>query len=217
MAQHPRQRILDLAERADHLADALAGDVLEIARFVDRGELILDVVGEPGLVAVRERGAERPGVVVDDLGRLQDLVGRRLHDLDGGAELARRARHAPLAAFVQQARQFVGVLGDGVAQARKLAREGLRVAVARGRAGRHRRARGERRARRALFISSIRKSLRCTVRAPRPNVFLSVPTAAPGRAPPACSVAAQPLMLGCAASNSFGVYRSVRHFTQNKR
>ena len=58
---------LDRVQGRDHFADALAGEILEIAGLVDPHDLVLDVLGKPALVIGLERGGERLGAVVDDL------------------------------------------------------------------------------------------------------------------------------------------------------
>ena len=113
------------------LADALAGEVLEIAGLVDLHHVILDVLREAALVIGLQRGGERAGAVVDDLGGLQDFLRGLFHALDRGAELAGGVRHAPLAAFADERGEFALVVRDGIVQAGKLALERLHVCVGR--------------------------------------------------------------------------------------
>ena len=60
---------------------------------------------------------------------MQDPVGGLLHGVDGGAELAGRARHPPLLAVGQQRGEFARVAGEGVAQMRELALERRELAA----------------------------------------------------------------------------------------
>ena len=99
-----RHALLDHVERLDHLADALAGEILEIAGLEQPRDVLLDVLRHAARVAGQLRGGERLGAVVDRLGRLQDLVGRLLHRLDRGAELAGGTRHAAFLALADQRR-----------------------------------------------------------------------------------------------------------------
>ena len=123
--EHARHLVLEHVQGADHLADALAGEILEIAGFVDLHHVVLDVLGQPALVVGLQRGGERLGAVVDDLDRFQDLLRGLFHAVDRGAEFVGRARHAALLAVADQRGQIALVAGDGVVDERQLALETL--------------------------------------------------------------------------------------------
>ena len=123
--EHGRDLVLDHRHGADHIADALAGKILEIAGFVDLHDVVLDVLGQAALVIVLQRGGERPGAFVDDLDRFQNFLRGVIHAVDRGAQFVGRARHAALLAVADQGGKFALVAGDGVADLRQLALETL--------------------------------------------------------------------------------------------
>ena len=88
----PGDMLLDERQRLDHLADALAGEILEIAGLENLHDAVLDVVGEPLLVAALEHRRERVRGLVDVLGGLQHLLGRLLGAADDRFEFAAGAR-----------------------------------------------------------------------------------------------------------------------------
>ena len=81
----------------DHLADALAGKILEIAGLeYECTTCSLDVLRQRALVIALQRGGERLGVVIDAFGGFENVLRRLVHALDRGAEFAGRARQAAL-------------------------------------------------------------------------------------------------------------------------
>ena len=107
LVEHDRLELLDAApdfhqaadvlleerQGLDHLADPLAGQVLEIAGLENLHHPVADVVGEALLVLALERGGQRVGALVDVLGGLQHLLRRLLGAAHDGRKLAaRRAR-----------------------------------------------------------------------------------------------------------------------------
>ena len=89
------------------MGDALAGEVLEIAGLENLHHAILDVVGEPLLVAALDRRRQRVGGLVDLLGRLQDRLRRLLGAADDGVQArGARARSVRCRARRRRARPF---------------------------------------------------------------------------------------------------------------
>ncbi len=130
--EHGRELLLDQVQGVDHLGDALAGEVLEIAGLVDRHRALLDVLGEPALVVAPERGGQRLGAVVDAFGRVQDFLRGFFHAADRGAEFAGRARHTALLAFADQGSDLAPVMRDRFLHERELALERVAGNVAPG-------------------------------------------------------------------------------------
>ena len=99
-------------QRRHHLADALAGEIVEIAGFEDLRHLVLDVLRHALLVPALERGGERGGGLFDRLGGFQDAVGRVGRAFLDGRELLRDARHLPAveAMILQRAHLAFGLL-----------------------------------------------------------------------------------------------------------
>ena len=77
--------LLDELQGGSHFGDALAGEVLEIARLEDAGDLVENVARKILILDVVDRGGERLGGFLDLLARLQDAMG-------GG--FRRRLRHS---------------------------------------------------------------------------------------------------------------------------
>src|SRR5215212_3541029 len=91
---HPVQPLLDELQHADDLGDALAGEVLEIARLVESDGAVedrADAVVVPGLDA---GGAKHGRVRLDLLGGGKNRRRRILGRLDDGVELAGYPAHA---------------------------------------------------------------------------------------------------------------------------
>src|SRR6478609_6064107 len=63
--QEPRDMLLDELQRRHHMGDALTGEVLKIAGLENLHHAILDVMGEPPVVAALDRCRERVGGLVD--------------------------------------------------------------------------------------------------------------------------------------------------------
>ena len=78
---------------ADHLGDALAGQVLEIAGLEDLDHALLDVLRQRLVLLVLQARGERRGHLVDLFGARQDRVGRALGAADDRVELVGDARH----------------------------------------------------------------------------------------------------------------------------
>src|SRR3954454_7777683 len=107
--------LLDELHRAHDLADALAGQVLEVAGFEDRDDAFLDIVGEPLLLIGRLHLGHRAGRLVDRLGGFEDLLGRLFGTADDRAELAIDLGHfAAVEALAMQCRDLALGAVDGV-------------------------------------------------------------------------------------------------------
>src|SRR4051812_33424891 len=76
--QQPGDVLLDELQRLKHMANALAGEILEIAGFENLHDPVLNVVGKPLLMAALGRRRQRVGGLVDLFGRLQDRLRRLL-------------------------------------------------------------------------------------------------------------------------------------------
>ncbi len=124
--EHVLDLLLDHGQGLDHVADALAAEVLEIAGLVDLHHVILNLLRQAAFVIGLHRGGERLGAVVDHLRRFQNLLGRLFHAFDRGAELAGGARHVTLAAFADERGEFAHGVGDGVVELGEFALERLR-------------------------------------------------------------------------------------------
>jgi hypothetical protein len=75
---HPRDAVLDEFQRRQHLRDALAGKVLEIAGIEDADHLVADVLRERALLLALDRGRKRVGGLVEIFRRRKDLLDRAL-------------------------------------------------------------------------------------------------------------------------------------------
>ena len=123
--KHALHLVLDRVQGLDHMADALAAEILEIAGLVDFYHVILNFLRQAALVVRFQRSGERARAFVDDLGRFEDLFGGLFHALDRSAEFAGGVRHAALAAVADQHGKLALVAGDGGMQQSKLAIERL--------------------------------------------------------------------------------------------
>ncbi len=86
-ADHRVDPALEVVHHLDHLAGALAGQILERAGGIDVGRLAIDEVADRGVQALL---AHRPGDLLDLLGGGQDVGGRGLGRLDDRIELLGR-------------------------------------------------------------------------------------------------------------------------------
>ena len=80
--------LLDELQRRHHMGDALTGEVLKIAGLESLHHAILDIMGEPLVVAALDRCCERVGSLIDRFGRLQDRLGRLFGAAGDGMKLA---------------------------------------------------------------------------------------------------------------------------------
>jgi hypothetical protein len=80
--------VFDEFHRGHHLADALAGEILEIAGLEDRDDAFLDFLAEQLLLVRRGVLGQRGRGLVDRLGGFQNLLGGLFGAADDGAELA---------------------------------------------------------------------------------------------------------------------------------
>ena len=62
--EHVLHLVFDHVQGLDHVADALAAEILEIAGFVDFHHVFLNFLREAALVIVFQRGGKRPGALV---------------------------------------------------------------------------------------------------------------------------------------------------------
>src|SRR6185437_10064591 len=83
-AEQARDTILDMLQRLHDLGNSLAGNVLEIARFVDLRDGRLDALGM--------RRIELRTQAFDGLGGIEDVAGRLFGGADDGIELVGRQR-----------------------------------------------------------------------------------------------------------------------------
>ena len=98
-----------------HLADALAGEVLEVAGLEDRDDAFLDFLAEQLLLVGRDDLGQRAGRLVDRLGGFEDLLGGLFGAADDGAELAIDLGHfLAVKALAVQRRDFALGAVDGV-------------------------------------------------------------------------------------------------------
>ena len=201
--EHGGDLVFHPGQYLDNIADALAGEILEIAGLVDFHRMLLNILGKPALVLVLERGAERPRAVVDGFRRVQDRLRGPFHGVDRGAELAGRASHAAILLSPIKRRQVVLVAGDFPRTSVELefARSPLHRPLGSARKRRVRRpARAPRRAEHLLD----RKTLRCTPRPSLPQPASCIPAAINAG------------LLGNRAGEERRVYHDISRFTQNK-
>ena len=104
---HLREVILDRLQRRHHLADALAGEIVEIAGFENLRHLVLDVLRHALLVPALERGGERGGGLFDRLGGLEQAVGRVCRAFLDGREFLHDARNLPAVETVFRRREHL--------------------------------------------------------------------------------------------------------------
>src|SRR5260370_25783796 len=71
---HDRDVVFDEFHRRHHLADALAGQILEIAGFEDRDHTLLDFLTENRLLVRRSDLGQRAGRLIDPCGGFQNLL-----------------------------------------------------------------------------------------------------------------------------------------------
>ena len=90
-----RKLLLEMAEQGDHLADALAGEILEIAGLVDLRDALLHFRRDVAAGAGHLRARHCAHAVVDRLGGGEHGLRRLLHRLDRRAELGCGARQTP--------------------------------------------------------------------------------------------------------------------------
>lgn len=80
----------------------LAGQILEIASFVNPNNVVLYILSQATLVTVAQGGGEGTRAVVDNLCRRQNVLRRRFHAFDCSPEFAGRARHAAIFAIIDE-------------------------------------------------------------------------------------------------------------------
>ena len=112
---HDGDVVLDEFHRGHHLADALTGQILEIAGLEDRNDALADFLAQDLLLVRRIHLAQRAGGLIDRLGGFQDLLGRFLGAADHGAELAGDLGHfIAVEALAVQHRDFTLGAVDGI-------------------------------------------------------------------------------------------------------
>ncbi len=112
---HDVDMVLDEFHRAHHLADALAGQILEVAGLENRDHAFLDLLAELDLLVVRGHLGEGGGGLVDGFSSLENVLRRLLGAADDRAELARDPRHfLAIEALAVQDRDLLLGLVDGV-------------------------------------------------------------------------------------------------------
>jgi hypothetical protein len=117
--------LLEMAQRLEHLGDALARDVLERARLEDGEDTFLD---EAAVVLVGEAAGTE-----DFLGRRHDGVRRRGRGLQDGAEFVVGRRDALARYFVRPQRPDLPLhVADVVGHGSELAHDDLNVGVGAG-------------------------------------------------------------------------------------
>ena len=98
-----------------HLADALAGEILEVAGLEDRDHAFLDFLAEQLLLVRRGVLRQRGRRLVDRLGGFENLLGGLFGAADDGAELAIDLGHfLAVEALAVQHRDFALGAVDGV-------------------------------------------------------------------------------------------------------
>ena len=85
---HAGDAILDEFQRRQHLGDALAAEILEVAGFEDADDVIADVARERLLLVVLERRGQGVGSFVDGSPRHRESVGSPFRAVHHGVELA---------------------------------------------------------------------------------------------------------------------------------
>ena len=112
---HDGDVVFDEFHRGHHLADALTGQILEIAGLEDRNDALLDFFAEDLLLVRRIHLGQRAGGLIDRLGGFQNLLGRFLGAADHGAELAGDLGHfIAVEALAVQDRDFPLGAVDGI-------------------------------------------------------------------------------------------------------
>ena len=107
--------VFDEFHRGHHLADALTGQILEIAGLEDRNDALLDFLAEDLLLIRRGHLGQRAGRLVDRFGGFQNLLGGLFGAADHGAELAIDLGHLlAVETLAVQHRDFALGAGDGV-------------------------------------------------------------------------------------------------------
>ena len=86
---HDGQLLFHHHQGRDDFPDALAGEILEIAGFINPHDMILHVLRETMVVVIGQRGDERARAIIDGFDRRQDLLCRRFHALDRGRRVRR--------------------------------------------------------------------------------------------------------------------------------
>jgi len=109
---HGDESFLDHHQHCDHLADALARKILEIACLINADNVVLHILGEAVVVIVVQCRGEGACTVVDGLCRGENLLGCGFHAFNGRAEFAGRARHAAVIAIVDEYRKLAHVAKD---------------------------------------------------------------------------------------------------------
>ena len=99
-------RLFQIAQHADHLAGALAGDVLERAGGVDFGRLRIEQIAHLGLEPLL---AQRPGHLLDALRAGEDVRGRGLGRLHHRVELLARLAEFAVIIGVRLHRRDLGL------------------------------------------------------------------------------------------------------------
>ena len=90
---HDVDVMLDELHRVHHLVDALAGKVLEIARFEDGDDPFLNFFAEQALLVGRSDLGHSAGRLVDGFGGFEDLLRGLFGSADDGAEFTGHLRH----------------------------------------------------------------------------------------------------------------------------
>ena len=105
----------DELHRGHHLADALTGEILEVAGLENRDHAFLDFLAEQLLLVRRGVLGQRGRSIVDRLGGFENLLGGLFGAADHGAELAIDLGHfATVKALAMQRRDFPLGAADGV-------------------------------------------------------------------------------------------------------
>ena len=99
---HCRKLLLDHGQSRNHLANALAGEILEIASFVNADQMVLHVLSQAMVVIIAQGRCPGSRAVVDRLSRRKNLLGRCFHAFDRGTELAGRACHPPVVTVIDE-------------------------------------------------------------------------------------------------------------------
>ena len=112
---HDGDVVFDELHRGHHLADALTGQILEIAGLEDRDDAFLDFLAEQLLLIRRGHLGQRGRRLIDRFGGFQNLLGRFFGAADHGAELAGDLGHfLAVEALAVQNRDFPLGAVDGV-------------------------------------------------------------------------------------------------------
>ena len=112
---HDGDVVFDEFHRGHHLADALTGQILEIAGLEDGNDALLDFLAEQLLLIRRGHLGQRGRRLIDRLGGFQNLLGGFFGAADHGAELAVDLGHfLAVEALAVQDRDFPLGAADGI-------------------------------------------------------------------------------------------------------